>query len=305
MSVVAIGSYDSFLSGWEFTEEEGAIKSKQMFGFKVQKNCIKTIAVNNKYLALGGTDDIVRLYDLEKRKEICILMDHNGTINKIVLFGNRMVCASDDGGVSYYKITKTAVELIHKTFVIAGGVIDIAVDGTGKVCLCVGKKSMKVVDLYRDKVAFETKLDYEPEAINWVKDDEYFAISHRNEITIYNRNFEEYKVLQCEDKQLIRVTTSFGTRLIAGTDKGDIISWDFAEDDDDGKEDSKEHPTKDVIHVADGRIRGLENVIISEDWMGYAVGFSDGKFIIINIDGTVTLEMNTGLRITALGATSY
>ncbi|EKE41312.1 hypothetical protein ENUP19_0161G0060 [Entamoeba nuttalli] len=408
MSIVAVGSYNSFLSGWEFQSNENLeLKSKQLFGFKVDKNCIKTVSVSPHYLALGGTDDLIRLYDLTIKREVCTLMDHSGTVNKIVILNEEMISCSDDGNIIFYKLSPKKVDLINKIHVSKDGVIDIALDSTGKICLCIGKKYMKVVDLYRGKVAFETKLTFDPETINWVHNDEFFCISHKNLITVYNRKFEEFKILECDPKQVVRVASSFDNLLMIGTDKGEIITWDFItpeeiketiekeeeiinkfnelkengdsnekeeekeegndlkeqksdsdislnsddekvvtanieemetieqtkekmenekqeetekvdekikddnednskEDDIDIEEEEKEqeYPMKQIIQTSEGRIRGVQQIIVGE-WVGFAVGYSDGKLLIIDREGNIALEMNTGMRITALGATSF
>ncbi|EDR23444.1 hypothetical protein, conserved [Entamoeba dispar SAW760] len=407
MSIVAVGSYNSFLSGWEFQSNENLeLKSQQLFGFKVDKNCIKTVAVSPHYLALGGTDDLIRLYDLTIKREVCTLMDHSGTVNKIVILNEEMISCSDDGNIIFYKLSPKKVDLINKIHVSKDGVVDIALDSTGKICLCIGKKYMKVVDLYRGKVAFETKLTFDPETINWVHNDEFFCISHKNLITVYNRKFEEFKILECNPKQVVRVASSFDNLLMIGTDKGEIITWDFItseeiketiekekeiinkfnelkegddnekkeeqeegidlkeqksdsdislnsddekvatanieemetiertkekmenenqeekekvdekikdgiednsiEDELDIEEDEKEqeYPMKQIIQTGEGRIRGVQQIIVGE-WVGFAVGYSDGKLLIIDREGNISLEMNTGMRITALGATSF
>ena len=273
---------------------------------------------------------------------------------------------------------------------------DVAIDSTGKICLCLGPKTMYVVDLFRGKVPFKRELDYEPETINWVHGDDYFAISSKNVIHVYNKKFEEYKILECDKNQMLRVVSSFDNVLIAGTEKGEVITWNFTteeemkeeiekeeeekkqleeimkktknaklemkqpkekkeketkemkekkeeddefsiseedeaegvdlnveyekeenekenddisdeEEDDDELEEEEiefEYPYKQVMKVKDGRIRGVEQMIVGE-WVGYSVGFSDGSFVIIDTEGNVQLEMETGMRITAMGTTSW
>ena len=405
MSIVAIGSYHSFLSGWEFEyTEDLQLKSKQLFGFKAGEKCIKTIGISPKYLAIGGTDDLVRLYDITIKREVCTLNQHSGTVTKIVIHENEMICASEDGTLTFYKLTENSVELVNQITVLQKGISDIAIDSTGKICLCIGNKSMRVVDLYRGKVAYRKELDYEAETINWVHNDDYFAISCKNVIHVYNKKFEEFKLLECDKNQMLRVVSSFDNVLIAGTEKGEIITWNFTteeemeeemkreeeqmkkkmeendndsdeeEDDDDSDEESDsdsddeedfsiseekqpesvnlnpkeneqkevkekkemkevkeqkeeendisdddefeeddekemdeielEYPYKQTLKVKDGRIRGVQQMIVDE-WVGYSVGFSDGSFVIIDTEGNVQLEMNTGMRITAMNTISW
>ena len=86
-------------------------------------------------------------------------------------------------------------------------------------------------------------------------------------------------------------------------EKDDDISDDESENDE--MEDVElEYPYKQIMKVKDGRIRGVQQMIVDE-WVGYSVGFSDGTFTIIDTEGNVQMEMNTGMRITAMATISW
>ena len=59
MSVFAIGSYESLLSGWKLEQRGEKLKAQQLFGFKVERNCIRSVAVSLTHLALGGTGEVI------------------------------------------------------------------------------------------------------------------------------------------------------------------------------------------------------------------------------------------------------
>lgn len=108
MRIVA-GTYEGFCYGWEFDEISGAVPLKPnvveesdsshaqpqaigtaqgalapTFGYSVHVGCMKSAAVatsgnrGGKILVTGGADERIRIYDLQDRKELGELQQHNG-----------------------------------------------------------------------------------------------------------------------------------------------------------------------------------------------------------------------------------
>ncbi|ELP93251.1 hypothetical protein EIN_056260 [Entamoeba invadens IP1] len=384
MSIVTIGSYDGFLAGWEFHRVDGVVKSKQTFGFKVQDTCIKTITVSPQFLALGGSEEYVKVYDLAKKREVSTLLDFSGPVVRVVLQDKKLYCASSDGYLTTYSINRDKIVIFNKTYVMKR-IEDLAVDSTGKIALCIGKEGLSVINTLKATVVFQRKLKFAAEGVAWIGLNKYIAISEKDTVHIYNRKFEEIQTLKCGERDKVRTMSSLSDILVAGTEKGDVFSWNFAEKKekqdapkepqhdennekpseqntspeagpetekevkeeevehkDDEKESSEvelhEEESKDIrmneeaddeeekmeeieeeendssseesvddgsfphtkkIKIADGRIRGVEMILI-DDWVGYAVGFSSGKLCIVSRSGKVLMEMETGLRITTL-----
>lgn len=82
---VISGSYEKLLYGLEgHVAVEGSeyrFKLKPMFIFPAHVSCIKAVAASpdgGKWLATGSADEIVKVWDLRRRKEIGGLMHHEG-----------------------------------------------------------------------------------------------------------------------------------------------------------------------------------------------------------------------------------
>jgi WD40 repeat protein len=97
---VVAGSYEKLLYGLEgsveFTEQQGEeesrlrFKLKPVFIFPAHVSCIKAVAASphgGKWLATGSTDEIIKIWDLKRRKEVGGLMHHQGEIFFRVVFG--------------------------------------------------------------------------------------------------------------------------------------------------------------------------------------------------------------------------
>lgn len=83
---VVVGSYEKLLYGLEGTvsvdSSEYSFDLKPIFIFPAHVSCIKTVAASpqgGKWLATGSADEIVKVWDLRRRKEIGGLMQHQGT----------------------------------------------------------------------------------------------------------------------------------------------------------------------------------------------------------------------------------
>jgi protein MAK11 len=87
---IIAGSYEKLLYGLEGTvttsesdqDSEYSFNLKPMFIFPAHVSCIKAVAASptgGKWLATGSADEIVKVWDLRRRKEIGGLMHHEGT----------------------------------------------------------------------------------------------------------------------------------------------------------------------------------------------------------------------------------
>ena len=86
--MVVVGTYEKLLYGLQgmFTDPEGNPTStpilKPVFIFPAHISCVKAVAASpggGKWLASGSTDEIIKVWDLRRRKEVGGLMQHEGT----------------------------------------------------------------------------------------------------------------------------------------------------------------------------------------------------------------------------------
>lgn len=84
---VVVGTYEKLLYGLEgsFFDEDGNVAEKlhlkPVFIFPAHVSCVKAVAASpdgGKWLATGSTDEIIKVWDLRRRKEIGGLVQHEG-----------------------------------------------------------------------------------------------------------------------------------------------------------------------------------------------------------------------------------
>jgi protein MAK11 len=96
---IIAGSYEKLLYGLEGTvttsesdeDSEYTFSLKPIFIFPAHVSCIKAVAASptgGKWLATGSADEIVKVWDLRRRKEIGGLMHHEGMSYVTPCFSN-------------------------------------------------------------------------------------------------------------------------------------------------------------------------------------------------------------------------
>ncbi|KAG9286706.1 hypothetical protein G9A89_012256 [Geosiphon pyriformis] len=193
---IIAGSYERILYGidayWIKPEEEGfenenqKLKLEPIFIFPAHSGCIKTVAVGGRYLASGSSDELIKLYDLKKRKEYGSLWHHQGSITSLQFYNEtHMLSGSEDGTVCIWR-TKDWECLItkkgHK-----GRVNSLAIHPSGKIALSVSKdKTVGLWNLMTGRKATARGIGREGEIISWNTIGDQYAILIANVIEIYN-----------------------------------------------------------------------------------------------------------------------
>lgn len=75
-----------------------------IFIIPAHTGCIRTVSIGGHFLASGSSDEIIRLYDVKKRKEYGSLGGHHsGDITDIQFHGKYMLSASDDHSINLWR----------------------------------------------------------------------------------------------------------------------------------------------------------------------------------------------------------
>ncbi|KAF9067183.1 WD40-repeat-containing domain protein, partial [Rhodocollybia butyracea] len=189
---VVAGSYERLLYGLEgstfIQNDKVSFILKPIFIFPAHVSPIKAVATSpgGKWLATGSADEIVKVWDLKRRKEIGGLMHHEGSVTTLA-FPSRshLVSASEDGTIGIFHARDWSVLRTlrgHK-----GRINCVDVHPSGKVALSVGKDSMlRMWDMMRGRGVASVKLGKEGEIVRWSTGGEMFAVQSGKDIDIYS-----------------------------------------------------------------------------------------------------------------------
>ncbi|EJU03680.1 WD40 repeat-like protein [Dacryopinax primogenitus] len=198
--VIVAGSYEKLLYGLEGTfpspspSEASTSTSpvptlKSIFIFPAHTGSVRAIAASaegGKWLATGSTDEVVKVWNLKRRKEVGGLVQHEGSITYLGFPTRSMlVSASEDGTLALFRVR--GWELLRSLKGHTGRVNSVAVHPSGKVALSVGKdRTLRMWDLVRGKGAASVKLGKEGEVVRWNAAGTLFAVQAGKEVDIYS-----------------------------------------------------------------------------------------------------------------------
>ncbi|KAH7890993.1 WD40-repeat-containing domain protein [Phlebopus sp. FC_14] len=192
---IIAGSYEKLLYGLDGTvtpSDSGyEFHLKPIFIFPAHVSCIKAVAASptgGKWLATGSADEIVKVWDLGRRKEIGGLMHHEGSITYLQ-FPSRshLLSASEDGTLCLFHARDWAVLRSLKGH--KGRVNSVAVHPSGKVALSVGQdKTLRMWDLMRGKGSASVKLGKEGEVVRWSITGSNFVVQSQSSIEVFSTN---------------------------------------------------------------------------------------------------------------------
>ncbi|RZC37527.1 p21-activated protein kinase-interacting protein 1-like [Asbolus verrucosus] len=135
---VVVGSYEEFLLGYNFTSKSGELA--QSFAAHDHAASIRCVALSGHYLASGGADDRIFIYDLKSRKEHCSLTHHDATINCLQFTENHshLISGSSDGVLAIVRVGNWQLEKVWEKAHKGAAILDIAVHSSGKLALTLG-----------------------------------------------------------------------------------------------------------------------------------------------------------------------
>ncbi|KAJ7249567.1 WD40-repeat-containing domain protein [Mycena haematopus] len=240
---IIAGSYEKLLYGLEgsvsYDTDTAALSFhiKPIFIFPAHVSCIKAVAASphgGKWLATGSADEIVKVWDLRRRKEIGGLMHHEGSITHLH-FPSRshLLSASEDGTLCLFRARDWSVLRAlrgHK-----GRVNSVAIHPSGKVALSVGKdRTLRMWDLMRGKGCASTKLGKEAELVRWSSDGSLFVVQVASTIDVYTTDMNLIHTIthpsRLQDVKFCKRVNGEGDVLLAGAEDKKLSIYDLSVD---------------------------------------------------------------------------
>jgi len=125
----------------------------------------------------GGVDEIIRIYDVEKRVEIGELQEHSGTITALEFFGcTHLLSGGEDNLIIIWRVYDWTP--LHKLGGHKGKITGIACHPSGKLALSVSTdRTLRCWDLVQGRIAYITRVEGNPENLSWSPDGSRYVYS--------------------------------------------------------------------------------------------------------------------------------
>jgi protein MAK11 len=165
---VVAGSYEKLLYGLSGTvalcgpsSAALAFALAPIFIFPAHAGAVKALGASpggGKWLATGSADEVIKVWDLRRRREVGGLLHHAGSITALQFAGRaHLLSASEDGALALFHARDWA--LLRTLAGHKGRVNALAVHPSGKLALSVGRdRTLRMWDLLRGRAAASTKI---------------------------------------------------------------------------------------------------------------------------------------------------
>ncbi|KAH8317539.1 hypothetical protein KR074_012495 [Drosophila pseudoananassae] len=187
---IIVGTYEEFLLGYQLVAPEDALPNerqlKQTFADKSHAGSIKSVAVQGPWVASGGSDDRIFIYDMRTRKQAQILLSHAGTVNTLVFSPDltHLLSGSADGHMIATRVGSWTTEGDWRKAHAGQSVSHISCHPSSKLALSLGGDLvLNTWNLVKGRVAYKTNLKSKrtlgssPECLSWSTSGDHFTLS--------------------------------------------------------------------------------------------------------------------------------
>jgi protein MAK11 len=192
--VVAVGSYERIIYGLDVelaSSEDGELRvaeSKVAFALPAHNTgYVKCIASCPRYLVTGGTDEVMRVFDLKKRKDIGSVNRHDGSLKALDFFGSsHLLSAADDGIVALFRCKDW--ECLHILQKHKKPIQDMKVHPSGKLAIAIdSEKNLALWNLVTGKLAHNVKVPAlgKLDKLAWSQSGAYYGLLGEGHLLVF------------------------------------------------------------------------------------------------------------------------
>lgn len=260
---ILVGTYEEFLLGYRIRTTRSSKDTRkfdmyQSFSTHSHTSSIRAVASNGKFIASGGADDRICLYDLEKRQTIDDLYIHDGTINSIEFTpcGSYLISAGSDGKMSFIKSSNWKVDKIFEKAHKGSSVNFISIHPSGKLALSIGSDLiLRTWNLVNGRQAFATSLKNKSfgnmiDFVQWSPSGDYFLVAGKDTIEVWSTEQAEVISTKKSEARPTAVTWLTDSDILVGMDSGKLLFFNW--------EDESEDAT--LCEIYDNRIKAMKYI---------------------------------------------
>jgi len=182
--LVAVGSYERIIYGLDVTvvkeDDTGlSLESKVAFALPAHNTgYIKCVASCAKYLVTGGTDEVIRIFDLRRRKDIGSISNHEGSVKALDFYqSTHLLSAGEDGAIGLFRCKDW--ECLHVLSKHKKSINAMRVHPSGKLAIALDiDKNLTLWNLVTGKMAHCSKIPAlgKLESLAWSASGSFYAL---------------------------------------------------------------------------------------------------------------------------------
>ncbi|XP_063704357.1 p21-activated protein kinase-interacting protein 1-like [Culicoides brevitarsis] len=239
---VIVGIYEGYVCGYKLlvdkTSKIPTVQISKTFAGPLHTQSVRALATGSHYLASGGADDRVRVYDLKKRQEIRELLHHSGTVNSVVFVDNAnyLITGGADGKIAFINTKKWQLDKVwekaHK-----GGVTCISVHPEESLALSVGTdlvlKSWNLVNgrnIYTTNLKNKAQYGGNVENIRWSPNGDNFAITGARFVEVFSLDTGNVIKSHKLENRVTDLCWIGDADILVGQDSGEMFFFNIEND---------------------------------------------------------------------------
>ncbi|GAB1606459.1 p21-activated protein kinase-interacting protein 1-like [Argonauta hians] len=295
---IIVGTYEELILAYRATAVGDKWQLEESFTDHSHLGSIRNVATstNKNFLASGGTDENIWLFNLHSRKMIGSLPQHEGSVNHLQFHqGSHLFTCSDDGSMCIFKaFTWECLRVFrgHKA-----GINCLAVHPSGKLALTVSKdKTMKAWNLIKGVRAYTTNLKRVADLVVWSLTGDTYCLVFNHKLEIYRTKTTALtQIVEAPGRinSLLYITDSL---LVYAGEGPDIIFYNIEKEAEIFKLTTSSNRTRGLCHKV---LPSGDNILANACSDGYIRAWKvtiDGD----DIDTHLLAEHNTTFRLTCL-----
>ncbi|KAH8355466.1 hypothetical protein KR084_011287 [Drosophila pseudotakahashii] len=260
---IIVGTYEEYLLGYQLSEAPGdsspaKLQLKQTFADRSHAGSIKSVAVQGPWVASGGSDDRIFVYDMRTRKQSQILLSHAGTVNTLQFSPDltHLLSGSADGHMIATRVGSWTTEGDWRKSHAGQAVTHISCHPSSKLALSLGgDQVLNTWNLVKGRVAYKTNLKSkttlgsQPDCLSWSTQGDHFTLSGPLCLEIWDiKNAHVVRRTKTPAKPIC-VAWVDGNTVLAGLENGSI-AWISLTDDD-------EETLPTIISAHEARVKSM------------------------------------------------
>lgn len=223
---IVTGSYEHNLLCLALTYGEKGEVFTPIFHFTPHTQSIRSLAWSKKVLVSGANDELIRLYDLQHRRELGTLMQQSSAIVCLEFYNNKwLLSGAGDGSICLWRAKDW--ELLAELKAHKAAINDMSIHRSGKIMLSVAvDRKLVLWNLMTGRKASIRKLKDEPLQVSFCPGTESnYVIAYPKSVVLYSASGTA--VRKWEVASRIHKSQWYNDLFIVSTEEGKLVSYDL------------------------------------------------------------------------------
>lgn len=238
IGTLSIGTYDGLLYSYRLWDvprgcdalPEGVpaghegLYARMLFNFKPHDGSVRSLAASPRYVASGGGDGTIAVFDLRAMRNVGSLVHHEDCVESLQFFGDQyLVSGGADRRLCLWRASDWA--MVKELNGHVGGITSHAVSATGKFMLSAGKDgALRMWDLMHGHNAKTRRVGVIPAFVGLTGDSRRFLLGYERSVVVVDGVSEE-TVFEFAHERAVSCHCVAGSELWVGCVDGHVCAW--------------------------------------------------------------------------------